>query len=148
MEPVTIPRNGWVLVCDGAKALTFRNEGSAVNCDLQTVDVMAHQAAKTSELGSDRPGRVQQSHGTARSGVEQTDYHDLEEQAFLARVAAAIDAAVREHEIRSLVVVAPPRALGVLRKELSDAVCAVVTQEIPKDLVGMPTSEITRHLAH
>jgi protein required for attachment to host cells len=50
-------------------------------------------------------------------------------------------------EIKSLLVVAPPRALGVLRDKFPASLQAIVTAELAKDLVRLPTGEIERHLA-
>ena len=49
-------------------------------------------------------------------------------------------------ETKALIVVAPPRALGVLRKEFSAHVAKATKAEIEKDYVKMPVDEIARHL--
>jgi protein required for attachment to host cells len=46
-----------------------------------------------------------------------------------------------------LILVAPARALGVLRKALSPAAHAVIGAEIDKDYVKLPIHEIEHHLA-
>ena len=75
----------------------------------------------TRELGTDRPGRSYSSVGHGRSAVEQTDWHDQAEQAFLTELAQHLDAAVAAGKVKSLIMVAPPRALGVLRPAYSHA---------------------------
>src|SRR4029079_9271422 len=71
----------------------------------------------THEQGSDRPGRAFKRAGTnVRSGVGDTDWHDLEEHRFAQRVAAALERLVRERKVKALVVVAPPRTLADLRQ--------------------------------
>ena len=49
-------------------------------------------------------------------------------------------------ETKSLIVVAPPRALGVLRQSYSAPVRNALRAEIDKDYVGMPVHEIEKHL--
>ena len=49
-------------------------------------------------------------------------------------------------EVKSLVIVAPPRALGVLRQAYSHNLRAAVQAEIDKDLVRLPVHEIEKHL--
>lgn len=147
MDQTSIPWKGWVVVCDGAKALFFRNEGDAELLNLKLMEEMDDEAPPAHELGTDRPGRVFSSVGTARSSVENTDFHDKAEADFLSAVAEKIGNAVHEHDIASLTVVAPPRALGLLRASLPSAAQAVVKAEIAKDLVRMPTNEIEKHLA-
>jgi protein required for attachment to host cells len=46
-----------------------------------------------------------------------------------------------------LIVIAPPRALGVLRQAFSAAVRSAIRAEIDKDYVKMPVYEIEKHLA-
>ena len=50
---------------------------------------------RTRELGTDKPGRAFSSAGSGRSAVAQTDWHDQEEQKFLAKLAARLDKAVQ-----------------------------------------------------
>jgi protein required for attachment to host cells len=48
---------------------------------------------------------------------------------------------------KSVIIVAPPRALGVLRQAYSQNLRNALRAEIDKDLVRMPVDEIERHLA-
>jgi protein required for attachment to host cells len=146
MEPVKIKSHEWVVVCDGRKALILENEGDATFPNLRTKETHEHEDSKTSEQGADRPGRVHESMGSSRSGVEQTDWHEQAETEFLQGVARRLDAAVSKDETRSLIVVAPPRALGVLRHAYTDAVRNAISAEIAKDLVKMPIYEIEKLL--
>jgi len=148
VDDVRIPWKSWVLVCDGAKALLLRNDGDATLLNLVLVTTLAEPAPTTRELGADKPGRTHESVGYARSAMEQTDWHAQAEAAFLRRVAGELDKAVRENGIKVLVLVAPPKALGLLRKEMTDSVQACVKAEIPKDLVRLSTHEIEKHLAN
>ena len=137
----------WVVVCDGAKALILENAGDAISPNLKTKEVHAQPDQKTSEQGTDAPGRSISSVGSRRSAMEQTDWHDQAEQQFLVDLAKRLDAAVTAGETKSLIVIAPPRALGVLRQAFSAAVRNVIRAEIDKDYVKMPVYEIEKHLA-
>ena len=95
----------------------------------------------------DAPGRTFSSVGSGRSAVEQTDWHAQEEDRFLHKLAARLDAAVNVGETKSLIIVAPPRALGVLRHAYSHNLRAAVQTEIDKDFVRLPVHEIEKHLA-
>ncbi len=98
-------------------------------------------------MGTDRPGRVHESTGSSRSAVEQTDWHDQAEAEFLQMIARRLDDAVSKGETHALILIAAPRALGVLRRSLSQAVQNAVTAEIDKDYVRMPVHEIEKRLA-
>lgn len=147
MNDVTLSSGGWVLVCDGAKALIFHNSGTALKPHLELVDVATQKLAAAHDLGTDRPGRVHQSVGTARSANEQTDWHDVGETDFLTATVQTLDTLVAEHHVKNLVIVAPPKALGILRTRLTPALKAVLTAELGKDLVGHTTHDIELHLA-
>src|SRR5688572_20511213 len=119
MSALKIDNGAWVVVCDGAKALVLVNTGNRQMPNLITREVYEQPDQKTREIGTDKPGRAVSSIGNSRSAVEQTDFHEQEEQRFLSRLAARLDKAILGGETRALVVVAPPRALGVLRREFS-----------------------------
>jgi protein required for attachment to host cells len=147
MMSMRIPRHGWVLVCDGAKALLLRNDGDPDLLNLTQVRHSERQTAPTRALGADRPGRVYQSKGAARSATQETDLHDEEEIAFISTVARDLDRMAQDQKVKSLVVVAPPRALGILRAKLSPRLQAALAGEIPKDLAHLSIGEIEKHLA-
>jgi protein required for attachment to host cells len=148
MPGLKIDAGEWIVVCDGAKALVLENTGDTKFPDLRTKEVYGQNDPKTHEIGTDAPGRSFQSVGTMRSAMEQTDWHEQEEQRFLAKLAARLDKAVLAGETKSLVVVAPPKSLGVLRREFSAHVREALKAEIDKDLVKMPIDQIARHLTH
>ena len=147
MAKMSVRRGEWVVVCDGAKALLFENIGDAELVNLKTREVYEHKDLATHELGTDAPGRSMNSVGSARSAVGQADWHDRAETSFLEDLAKRLDTAVNAGQVKSLIVVAPPRALGVLRAAYSPALRGVLRAEIDKDLVKMPVPEIERHLA-
>jgi protein required for attachment to host cells len=92
------------------------------------------------------PGRIVGSVGNMRSAVEQTDWHDQAERAFLTHLAQHLDGAVSSGKAKSLIVVAPPRALGMIRPAYSHALKGAVRVEVDKDFVKMPVHEIEKHL--
>jgi protein required for attachment to host cells len=147
MTRVTIDAKTWVLVADGAKALFFHNIGDSEFINLKAMVVVNEPHAPTRDLGTDRPGRSYESAGHGRSAVSHPDLHAQAEESFLRRLALQLGDLVVEHGIERLVVVAPPRALGVLRKQVSPGVAALVAAWVDKDYVKMSTPDIERHLA-
>ncbi len=146
MTPIRIPRKSWVVVCDGAKALILRNDGDADLMNLQVVETVTHADEKTSELGTDKPGRGHTPSGTARSAIEQTDWHTQAEETFLSGVASKITGIVDAEQPGTMVLVAPPQALGYLRTAMPANTRKAITAEIAKDYAQMPVSDIERHL--
>ena len=147
MSGLSIQSGEWVVVCDGAKALVLENVGDNKFPNLKTVEVLEHKDLPTREMGTDAPGRAHGAKGQARSAMEQTDWHDQAEQAFLDNLAGYLARAVEAHQAQSIVMVASPRALGMIRPAYTHGLKAAVRAEIPKDLVKLPVYEIEKHLA-
>lgn len=145
-KSVSIKNKEWVVVCDGAKALVLENEGDATMPNLKTREVYEQETPATQELGSDAPGRASGVDGKNRSAVGQTDWHERNEQTFLEKLAKRLDTKVTSGDIKSIVLIAPPRALGVLRAAYSPSLRNVVRVEIDKDLVRVPVHELEKRL--
>jgi hypothetical protein len=83
MTKLLIPRDALVLVGDGKRALFLRNAGDSTLPNLNAERVLTDANLPTYEQSSDRPGRVFKRAGTnMRSGVETTDWHELEKERF------------------------------------------------------------------
>jgi protein required for attachment to host cells len=148
MPEFPIRHNALILVGDGQKALFLRNRGTPQALDLSVEEILdGGDNPPTREQGTDRPGRSMQSVGSARSAVEQTDWHWLEEQKFATTIAAALYRAALDNRFSELVIVAPPKILGVLRQNLHKMVADRVTGELPKTLTTSPVDQIKRLLA-
>jgi protein required for attachment to host cells len=147
MTKLKIPHNALIFVGDGRKALFLRNAGDEKFPNLKTERVFVDDNPSTHEQGTDRPGRgFARAHTNRRSGVEMTDWHDLEEHRFTQRVAAAMEMLVRERKVSALVVAAPPRTLAELRNSFHADVKSRIIAEIGKDLTKHPVGEIEKHL--
>jgi protein required for attachment to host cells len=147
MQKLKIRQGDWVVVCDGKKALVLENAGDEKFLNLKTREVYEHPDSKTRELETDAPGRAFNSVGAGRSAMEQTDWHAQQEERFLLELAQRLDAAVNAGQANALILIAPPRALGVLRQTYSHGLRAAVRAEIDKDFVRLPVHEIEKHLA-
>ena len=147
MANVLVRQGDWVVICDGKKALVLENVGDTKFLNLKTRQVYEQPLPKTSEQGTDAPGRSINSIDSRRSAMEQTDWHDQEEQRFLQKLAGHLDAEVNAGNAKALILIAPPRALGVLRQAYSPNLRSALRAEIDKDLVRMPVRDIEKHLA-
>jgi len=137
----------WVLVCDGRKAILLQNAGDRVYPKLETRRVTEHSTRPTHELGTDEPGRTfSRAYGAQRSAMEPTDLERLSEEAFLKDVTADLDRKVISGQIKHVILVAPPRALGVIRQHETAHLRGAVLAEVERDYVREPLYEIERHL--
>ena len=146
MSGLSIDHGAWVVVGDGEKALFFRNEGDGLYPNLEVLDVLEQENPKTSEQGTDRPGRVHSSMGMHRSAMQETNWHKLEKHRFAKEIADALYTAAHRGRYSKLVIAAPPMTLGDIRKALHKEVSEKVVAEISKDLTNMPKNEIERVL--
>jgi protein required for attachment to host cells len=90
MSKPKIDQGDWIVVCHGAKALVLENIGDGKFPNLKTREVYEQPDPKTSEQGTDAPGRSINSVDAMRSAVEQTDWHDETERSFLTKLAEAL----------------------------------------------------------
>ncbi|WP_283194940.1 host attachment family protein [Rhizobium sp. AN80A] len=147
MADIRVPRNSWVVVCDGGKALIMQNDGDVTGVDLKVRETLAQPNEPDREIGTDKPGRAHGADGTSGSAVEELSWHDQAEAEFLKRIAFKLDDLIIENDATNIVLVAPPRALGTLRANMSVEAQAIISAEIPKDYTNMPIDQIERRLA-
>ena len=100
------------------------------------------------QQGRDQPGRTFSGQGTgARSAYSETNFHDLEEARFAADTADMLRQRALRGDFDSLIIVAPPKTLGELRKHYHKEVEQRLIGEIAKDLTNHPVSEIEKIIA-
>jgi protein required for attachment to host cells len=145
--PVFVRRDSLVLVGDGQKALFLRNKGDAGRVQLVVEEILERDNPPTREQGTDRPGRSVASVGAARSAMEEADWHHLEKERFAEHLAQALYRYAHDNRFDELIVVAPPKILGNLRKAFHPEVAGRIVAEIPKEMTSHPIAEIERHIA-
>ena len=137
-----LPNNALVLVTDGRKTLFFRNEGDENQIDLRTEAFDEREDLKNSEIKTDSAGSSKQSFGFGRPAMEETDFHQLEEDRWAQSAAEAVNQRVLNNDFEALAVIAPPKTLGILRKKLHKEAERRVVCEIPKEMTGRPIPDI------
>lgn len=146
MTKIRLDQDIWLLVCDAKKALLLQNAGDNVYPKLETRHVMEHHLHRSHELGSDVPGRMLSSASGRHAAMDEGDPHLEEERVFLRAVAADLKRRVDSGEIERLIVVAPPRALGMLRELECAQLKRATVAELPQDYVKLPLYKIEERL--
>jgi protein required for attachment to host cells len=138
-----LPHQALVLVADGRKMLFFRNHGDEDQIDLRTEahDAREHQR-KDREIKTDAPGVVQQSFGSGRSTYEEPDFQQQEEDRWIKEAADELKDRALRNDFDALAIVAPPKALGVLRKCLHKEVEKRLVCTVNKEMSGRPIPDI------
>lgn len=134
-----------IMAVDGARMSLFRNKGSVREPQLELLVEEEHKSPSTAELGDDKPGRSFQSIGNARGAYETTDLHQQAEDEFALEMTELLVFHMHDDERRA-VLIAPPHALGLMRKHLPKDIRERLIAEIDKDYAGRTTSEVTELL--
>jgi protein required for attachment to host cells len=142
-----IPHNSLILVGDGQKALFLRNKGNPRQVDLVVERILERDNPPTREQGADRPGRSTASPGVARSAMEEVNWHHLGKERFADELANVLYRHAHANLFDRLIIIAPPKILGILRKAFHAEVVDRIAAEIPKELTSLPVAEIERLIA-
>lgn len=140
-----LPHDIVILVADGSRMLLLKNDGDPVCPDLRVIGHRQMENPSNRELLSDAPGLGFASGYPGRDTFSKSDPHQANEDRFLAGAAEAL--AEVADSASGLIVVAPPDALGELRRHYDARVRKALVAEIDRDLVKHPVDEITRLLS-
>lgn len=134
---MNIPHNALVLVVDGSTMLFLRNQGQGEHLDL--ISEAQHQH---DDKGAAAPIR-------ARGGaaVHEGDYQQLDENRNAADAADQLRVRALAGDFDALVIIAPPKTLGELRKHLHKEVEKRIVMELPKEMTNRPIPDIAAMLA-
>ena len=137
-----LPNNALVLVADGRKMLFFRNHGDENHIDLRTEAHDQRKDRKNREIKTDASGGTHQSAGDGHSTYEETDFHQQEEDRWIKDAAEELKRRVLRNDFEALAIVAPPKALGVLKKSLHKEVEKRIVCTVNKEMSGRPVPDI------
>jgi len=137
-----LPHNALVLVADGTKVLFLRNHGDENQIDLRTESHDQRQDRKDREIKTDAPGTQGQSAGYGRPAMEETDFHQQEEDRWIQDAADELKKRALRNDFDALAIVAPPKALGVLRKALHKEVTKRIVCTVNKEMSGRTIPDI------
>ena len=146
---MALPNNALVLVLDGRKSLFFRNHGDEEMIDLRTEAHDEREDRKDREIKTDAPGTAAAGATgaeTHRPAYSETDFHQQEEDLWVKDAAEELKKRALRNDFDALAIVAPPKALGVLRKELHKEVEKRVILTLNKEMSGRPIPDIEQLL--
>jgi protein required for attachment to host cells len=140
---MSLPHQALVLVADGRKMLFLRNHGDQNQIDLRTEAHDEREDRKDSDIKTDAPGAIGQSAGySGRVAYEETDFHQLEEDRWAKDAADILRKRALNNDFDALAIIAPPKLLGVLRKELHKEVERRIVLTLNKEMTDRPIPDI------
>ena len=137
----------WVVVADEAKARILSTSKSTE--PLVEINSLSSPEAhdREQDLVSDKPGRGSNGSGEGRHAMDEKNTHKEQNALrFAKQLSALLEKNQQSKSYVKLIIVAAPRFLGLLRKELSKGVNELVSLEIDKDLTMMDPQKIREHL--
>jgi protein required for attachment to host cells len=141
-----ISRQAWIVVADGGRANIYKNVGEIGEIKLVLVRSSNQHTERTHEIGRDQPGRLSGNSGHAKSALESTDLHQAAEDKFLKEVVEHLAQDVQAGDCQELVLIAPPHALGEMRKKMPQHLSKIVVKELNKDYAHMAINELEKTL--
>lgn len=138
-----IAHGSLVVAIDGRKMVVFRNEGDEKFIVLDTLEHSEVANAAAHEQGDHKPGRTAARFGGSRSSYQDTDWHERGEEQFAIAGAHRLDS-IAKTEGGDIIVIAPSRTMGILRKHRGKAVSERMIAEITKDLVDHDWKDIAK----
>ena len=139
---MALPHRALVLVADGTKVLFLRNHGDQNLIDLRTESHDAREDRKDREIKTDAPGTNKQSMGYGRPAMDETDFHQQEEDRWVNDAAEELKKRALRNDFEALAIIAPPKALGTLRKELHKEVERRIVLTLNKEMTDRPIPDI------
>ena len=141
--------SSWILVADASRARVLA--GDRRLRDVVLVEEIDHAAGRlrASDLTTDGAGRSAGARGTAPSAMDaHTDPAAVEHDAFARALVERVATAFGAGQFQQLVIVAPPRFLGLLRRHLPPALADRVVATLDRDLTQVPVHDLSDRLAN
>ena len=137
-----IPNMALIVVADGRKLLFLRNHGGAARLDLRTESHDEHELPKDHEIKTDGPGLMGQKGGFGRPAMEEADFHEQAKEEWARDAADTLNRRALAGDYDALVIVAPPRTLGELRKHFHKEVEKRLVATFNKEMTDRPLADI------
>lgn len=137
----------WIVLADRAHAEIYTRH--YVNGALRQHLRLEHPAARLhqKDQGTDRPGRGNRPVGKQHhSYSDHADFPAAESAAFLKEISREIDQAARNGELDSIILIALPKTLAMIKSEFSTQTNAKVAGEYAKNLVRVPEHELPQRI--
>lgn len=125
--------------------LLLRNIGDAISPDLKVVQHRQFQNLPNRELLTDAPGLNFSCHDDGRSTYDEGDPHYGLEEDFVVSASAELETELHS-DASGAIVIAPPAALGILRKNYLPRTRGKLIAEIGEDFTRLPVPDIARRL--
>jgi protein required for attachment to host cells len=150
MKEVTMPGTPavhWVVVANASRARVFAAD--LFFATFESIEDRIHPSSRMrdQQLVSSAPGRSYASPGGNHTAFDRhTDPHDVEVERFARELADLLDEARKAERYERLVLVAPPKFLGLLRETIDANTARTVIGSIARDWSASKPSAVAAHV--
>jgi protein required for attachment to host cells len=138
----------WIVAADSSRARIFEVHG--IHDPLREIEDFENPAGRLQdhELGSDARGHTSAKGGHEQAHAPQPRVDEVEHQTqlFSKRVSEYLDQARIEHRYDKLCLIAFPKFLGLMRRDLSKDTQQLVEDEVPKDISKLEARDIEEYV--
>ncbi|MCF7971364.1 MAG: host attachment protein [Methylococcaceae bacterium] len=134
----------WILVADSSRARFFVANSRT---ELQDIGELLHPEGRLHEhdMASDEPGRIASASGE-HSYQKHISPKEQEVINFAKSIASYVEEALNAYKFEQLMIIAEPKFLGNLRKQLPDKIQNTVSFELDKNITMLSKEEIIKYL--
>lgn len=141
----------WVIAADASRARIFqmlgRNQIEEIEDFIHNESRQMDRELRTDAIGQYFPQGAQGSNAKmGHSAVERTEPTEHEAEVFSRTLGGYLDKARTDHKYDQLCLIAPPKFLGLLRKNLSKEALRMVDKEVPKDISWFNPRDIESYI--
>lgn len=137
----------WVVVADASRARIMHFKGHVSG--LEEIEDFVHPEGrlKAQDLTSDRHGSRQKRRAEGRPEMGEHDEATVKvDEEFARLLGRELNQRCRDQGVESLILAAPPKFLGMLRRHLDEKTAGLVRQTVNKDISTLPPERIKDHL--
>lgn len=133
----------YIIVADSARARILVKRSATAK--IEEIEGFVHREAhlRNQDLVSDAPGRPRNTHGSLDASTSPRDHQaDL----FARSLTRHLKDLHNQQHFDHLILIAPPRFLGILRHNLPGPLDKLVNNSIDKDLTVASVEDIAKHI--
>lgn len=136
----------WVLITNTNDCRIYKFERKPVTLSLIQEIQHPENKLKEQDLVSDRPGHYNTS-GTSRGSYsEQTSHKEIRLEEFAREIAAILESGRLHKHYEKLIIAAPAKIYGFLRKQINPSIEKLICNHISKDLMQLKQHELLEYL--
>ncbi len=136
-----------IIAADNTCARVFHASSSQGPLEEKAVLVHPENRLHKKDMTSDKEGYAFSSHGPGRRALsKQVDPKEHEMKQFVKEISEFLKSSQENNEFDQLIIIAAPKLLGTLKKQLSNSIRRLIIYELKKNIAKLSVTEIRKYL--